>query len=265
MLQGKIDNIYPVGISAAFSLKDKTILVTGASSGIGKSSAIALSQAGAKIILVARSQEKLDQTLQQLSGEGHLCFSFDLTQLDDIVLWMKGIVEKTGELNGLLHCAGMHIAKPLQLLNTADLEKIWKVNVASAFMLAKGFRQRKVRATDANMVFMSSVVAEYGDAGISAYSASKGAIRALIKSLSIELALEGIRVNGIAPGIVKTEMTDVLFSKMIPEQIDLITKMHPLGLGFPEDIAYAVVYLMSKAARWLTGEIMHIDGGYHAR
>ena len=249
----------------AFSLKDKTILVTGASSGIGKSAAIALSQAGAKIILVSRSEEKLSETLEKLNGNGHFSAPFDLTQLDDIPAWMKGIAEKTGSINGLLHCAGMHIAKPLQLITSLDLEKIWKVNVASAFMLAKGFRQKKVKSDNASIIFMSSVVAEYGEPGISAYAASKGAIQSLVKSLAIELAPDRTRVNGIAPGVVKTAMTESLFAKMLPQQIENVTKMHPLGLGTSEDIAAAVVYLMSNAALWITGEIMHIDGGYHAR
>lgn len=248
-----------------FSLNNKTILVTGASSGIGKSSAVALSQAGAKLILVARQEEKLNQTVEQLAGSGHVCLPFDLTQTDEISSWMKKIVEKTGTLNGLLHCAGVHVAKPLQLITSIDLEKIWKINVASAFMLCKGFRQKKVRAADANIVLMSSVVADFGEAGISAYSASKGAVQSLVKSLSVELAPEAIRVNGIAPGIVKTGMTDILFSKMTSEQIESVSKMHPLGFGSAEDVAYAAVYLMSDAARWVTGSILKVDGGYHAR
>ncbi|MCX7124918.1 MAG: SDR family NAD(P)-dependent oxidoreductase [Gammaproteobacteria bacterium] len=248
-----------------FSLENKTILVTGASSGIGRSSAIALSQAGAKVILVARSEEKLAETFEKLSGEGHVCMPFDLTMLEEIPLWMKNMTDRMGALSGLLHCAGIQITKPLQFSNVIDIEKIWKINVASAFMLAKGFRQKKVRALDASIVLMSSVVAEYGSPGVSAYAASKGAIQALIKSLSMELLSEGIRVNGIAPGIVKTEMAEESFSKLTDAQVDALGKMYPLGFGLPEDVAYAVVYLMSRAARWVTGEIMHVDGGYHAR
>ena len=248
-----------------FSLKDKTILITGASSGIGRSAAIACSQAGAKIALVARSQENLNQTVEQLTGADHHCFSFDLTQLDEISAWMKDVVEKTGPLDGLLHCAGIHIAKPLQFLKSIDLEKIWQVNVASGFMLAKGFCQKNIKKDDVSIVFMSSVVAEYGESGISAYASSNGAIQSLVKSLSIELASKKIRINAVAPGIVKTGMTDSLFAKMLPEQIESIEKMHPLGLGSSEDVAYAIVYLLSDAARWVTGSILHVDGGYHAR
>lgn len=248
-----------------FSLENKRILVTGASSGIGKSASIALSQAGAKIILVARDAGKLSDTLSQLSGSGHVSVPYDLTQLENIPVWMKELAQEIGVLDGLLHCAGLHMAKPLKLLNTVDLESIWRVNVSSAVMLSKGFRQKNVRSLEANIVLMSSVVAEYGEVAIAAYASTKGAIHALIKSLAIELASEKIRVNGVAPGVVKTGMTDAMFAKMSPESIAAIDNMHPLGLGDPKDIAHAIVYLMSPAARWVTGEVIHVDGGYHAR
>ena len=189
---------------------------------------------------------------------------FDLNHFEEIPAWMKKITEAHGALNGLVHSAGLHSAKPLRFLDAASIEAVFKTNVESAMFLAKGFRQKNVCSSGASLVFLSSVVGLVGQVGVCAYSASKGALIALTKSLALELAPEKIRVNAVLPGVVHSEMTENLFSKMLPEQIERVRQMHPLGFGTPEDIAYAVSYLLSHASKWVTGSCLTVDGGYTA-
>ncbi len=246
------------------SLQGKTILVTGASDGIGRASAALFAQLGAKVILVARNEEKLKEVYRSLVGTSHVIAPFDLKNLEEIPVFLTRLAGEHGLLHGLLHAAGIHLVRPLKLITPQNLEDIFKVNVSAAIMLAKGFRQKTVSQRPASLVFISSVVALVGQAAISPYAMTKGAIMAAAKSLAIELAPEQIRVNSILPGVVMTAMTESLFAKMGEEQVMAIKKMHPLGFGEPIDVANMVAFLLSDAARWITGTDMMVDGGYTA-
>lgn len=245
-------------------LVNRSILVTGASSGIGRETAILLSQLGARVHLVGRNNEQLQKTHDMLVGTGHQQYAYDLAAIDDIPRWIKGITVEIGPLHGLVHSAGMQFTRPLRITTGAGMEDLMRVNVTSALTLAKGFRQKGVCASISSIVFVTSVMGIVGQPGQSAYSASKGALVALTKSLALELSREGIRVNCVAPGMVKTEMTDKMFQSMTPEQIAQVESMHPLGIGTPRDVANAVAFLLADSGGWITGSTLLVDGGYTA-
>jgi len=245
-------------------LTGKTILITGASSGIGRETSVLLSQLGARLILVARNPERLQQTAERLEGINHQIEPFDLTNIDDIPHWLRNVATKAGPINGLVHCAGIHSAMPLRVQKSTDVRQVMLINYEAAVSLLTGFRHRKVAAPDSSIVLLSSVMGLVGQPGISAYGASKGAIIALTKSASLELARESIRVNCIAPAFVQTEMAQELRDTVTVEQFKAIEQMHPLGIGTALDVAYAIAFLLADTARWITGSTFVVDGGYTA-
>ncbi len=245
-------------------LKERTILVTGASSGIGRETSLLLSQLGARLILVARSKERLKETHEHLEGSGHFIQPFDLTAIDDIPSWLKGITAEVGALDGLVHCAGIHMMLPIRLLHSQQTEEVMRINFSSAIGLAKAFRQKGVSNSGSSLVLLSSVMGLVGESGVVAYAASKGALIAMTKSLAMELAREKIRVNCVAPGYVKTEMVQTQQQLLTSEQFSAIEAMHPLGIGTPLDIAYSIAFLLADTGRWITGTTLIVDGGYTA-
>ena len=238
-------------------LHDKTILVTGASSGIGKAIVHLLAKLGAKCILVARNTTKLREVVQTIPGN-HVIAPYDLLALDGICTWMKELAKEHAPFHGLVHSAGVHSAKPLQLLTIHDLNHIMSINLYAAIMLSKGFRLKSVHHhTNSSIVFISSILASVGQAG-------KGALFSLTKSLAIELMRDKIRVNVISSGVVDTEMTASFLAKMGKAQADLYKTQHPLGFGKATDIASMAAFLLSENAAWITGANMVVDGGYTA-
>jgi len=241
------------------------ILVTGASSGIGRETAILLSQLGASLTISARDEVRLNQTRSEMSGDYHHIASFDVRELDAIPAWIKALAAAQGPFHGLVHSAGIHRAAPLRALNATALDELMRVNVHSAAMLAKGFRQKGCRNPDiGSIVLLASVAGLAGEPGISAYSASKAAVFGLTRCLAVELAPEGIRVNAVAPGFVRSEMGDRLKEMLTAEQFAAIERNHPLGLGTVRDVANGIAFLLSPASRWITGTTLVIDGGYTA-
>lgn len=245
-------------------LKDRTVLVTGASSGIGRETAILLSQLGAHLILVGRNSEQLDKTLSLLEGSAHQSYVFDLSVVDEIPRWMKEVTSASGPLHGLVHSAGVQFTRPLRIVSSEVIEELMRINVTAAILLANAFRQKGVSADSGSIVYLSSVMGLVGQSGQSAYSASKGALVSLTKSLALELARENIRVNCVAPAMVSTEMTEKMLGLLTPEQVLQIEAMHPLGLGHPRDVANAIAFLLADTGRWITGTTLVIDGGYTA-
>lgn len=246
-------------------LTNKRVLVTGASSGIGRVTALLVSQLGASVIASGRNEDALKLTMESLEGTDHVSHPFDLSNVDQIPDWLQSLARSHGRIDSLVHMAGIHGARPLKVSDSSFVDQIMSVNVSTAIGLAKGLRHKKVRGKNSSIIFASSVAGLVGEAGISAYSASKGAIISLTRSLAIELARENVRVNCVSPSIVKTEMTAQFHASFTEEQLQEIENRHPLGLGEPEDVARLVAFLISDSARWITGTNVVIDGGYSAQ
>jgi NAD(P)-dependent dehydrogenase (short-subunit alcohol dehydrogenase family) len=242
------------------------VLVTGASSGIGAASALAAARHGASVALVARNDEKLRDLARTLPGSGHVVIRSDLSDLGGIA----GVVAQArdrlgGELDGLVHAAGVQETTPVRSLSAEALQQMLTTNVASAVMLAKEFRRRGVHGDPASIVLMSSVMGLVGQPGFSAYSASKAAIVGLTRSLALEFARDSIRVNCLCPGIVTTPMSDAIRDRIGEAAFANVVAAHPLGLGAPGDVADAALFLLSPASRWMTGSALTVDGGYTAQ
>lgn len=242
----------------------KTILLIGASSGIGRTTSILLSRLGARVILVARNRERLESAQKELTGNGHMIDVFDVNNYEGIPGWILKLSRLHGAFDGVFNCAGRYLVSPLRVLEEEQTEALWRVNVFSNLWLAKGFRQRGVNNAGGSLVLVSSAGGLVGQPVISAYSASKGAIISLTRSLAMELAREKIRVNCLAPGITKTNMAPESGPNLSNENLAAIEKEHPLGFGEPIDVAHAAVYLLSPAAKWITGTTLVVDGGYTA-
>lgn len=243
-----------------YSLEGKNILVTGASSGIGRATAIECSKMGAKVVITARSQSRLKETLDSLEGEGHQMILCDLTNDDEV----STLVEVTPVLDGLVCNAGINKLVPIRQLKEVDLTNIFAVNTFSPILLVQKLSKKKKLANDASLVFTSSISGIGAAAvGESMYIASKGAVSAFVKAAALEFAKKGIRVNAVCPGMVKTDMSDA-YELNEGENEDL--KNYPLGrYANPEDVAWGIVYLLSNAASWVTGTNMVIDGGLTAQ
>ena len=239
-----------------YSLDGKTILVTGASSGIGRATAIECSKMGAKVVITARSKERLKNTLDALEGEGHQMVLCDLTNEDEL----NALVEATPELDGIVCNAGINKLVPIRQLKEVDLASIFAINTFSPIMLVQKLTKKKKIENDASVVCTSSISGIGAAAvGESMYIASKGAISAFVKAAALEFAKKGIRVNAVCPGMVKTEMSDA-YDLNEGDNEDL--KNYPLGrYATPEDIAWGIIYLLSNASNWVTGTNMVIDGG----
>ncbi len=244
------------------SLEGKRILVTGASSGIGRKTSIILSKLGAQVVLVARNRKRLEETYTTLHGVGHSIYEYDLEKLNGIPKLLKGITFEQGLLSGLFHCAGIETTLALNAIKEETIQSVFRTSVYASVMLAKGFNHKDVRHKVSSLVFMSSVAGLTGIKGLTLYSASKAAVDGLIRVLAVELAAKNIRVNSVAAGLVKTEMYNALVERAPVEAIERKMKQNPLGFGDPEDVAMAVAFLLSDASKWITGTTMIIDGGF---
>ncbi|MDY9920637.1 MAG: SDR family oxidoreductase [Synergistota bacterium] len=253
--------------NSLFSLKGKKILITGASSGIGSSVAKLASEQGAMCIINGRNEERLNQTFKCLTGEGHIAIVSDLKEGNGTELVKKAVVQ-TGLLNGFVHCAGIEKTLPFRATQISDLREIMHINLEVFWVITQELLKSKNHEKEKlSVVGISSIAALFGAPGNTAYAASKGALISLIKSLAAEYASKQIRFNAVCPGYVETPMLDAVkkFYRTEEEFVSSIASKHPLGLGSPEDVANAAVYLLSDASRWVTGSAFNIDGGYGIR
>ena len=253
--------------NALFSLKGKKILITGASSGIGSSVAKLASEQGAVCIINGRNEERLHRTLKCLTGEGHIAIVSDLKEGNGTELVQKAVVQ-TGPLNGFVHCAGIEKTLPFRATQIPELREIMAINLETFWEITQELIKSKNHEKEKlSVVGISSVAALYGAPGKTAYAASKGALISLIKSLATEYAVKQIRFNAVCPGYVETPMLDAVKKLYRTEEefISSIASKHPLGLGNPEDVGGAVIYLLSDVARWVTGSVLNVDGGYGVR
>ena len=245
-----------------FSLKEKTIIITGASSGIGRQCAVDCSRMGAKVALVARNEERLKETMGCLEGDGHHCYSYDLSDTEGLEGLVSAIVTDMGKVSGFLHCAGVETTKPIQLLTTKDYEDVLRVNTLSALEIVRRLSSPKRFLAGGSIVFVSSITAIVARNGLSAYSASKGALVSAARVAASELSRRSIRVNCVSPGTVLTPMMENFLNGLSEADYKKRLSAFPLGIGQTSDISYACIYLLSDASRWITGQNFVIDGGY---
>jgi len=239
-----------------FSLSNKYILVTGASSGIGRAIAIVCSKMGASVIITGRNVTELEKTLSMLEGEGHRSMSADLNSEAD----MENFVTELPNLDGFVSNAGINRRRLCKYIKENDLDLIVKTNLTSPILLTKKLLKIKKINSGASLVFTSSIAAYHSSIGDGVYSATKGAIVSYSKVLALELATSQVRVNTIQPGMIRTPLLEN--SPLSAEDYEKDEKKYPLGrYGNPEEVAYAAVYLLSDATSWITGTSLVIDGG----
>ena len=241
----------------------KRVLVTGASSGMGKAIAIELSKHNTELILMGRNEERLDETGRSLISDNYQIIKFDLNDHSEILPRVKKFVEANGKIYGLCHSAGIDMTRPLGSYKPELFQSILDINLIAGIELSRCVGRRDILdEIGGSFLFISSIAGIVGVPGRVGYSASKGGISAAVRSMAIELARRNIRVNAISPGLVRTSMTDGTLAKLSEQQIQEIERAHPLGIGAPEDIARTAAFIMAPQSKWITGVDMIVDGGY---
>lgn len=240
-----------------YSLEGKTILVTGASSGIGRCTAIECSKMGARLVITGRNVARLEETFSQLHGNGHISIVADMTSYNDIVR----LVEQVPVLDGLSNNAGITKVVMVKHVQAADLNNILNTNTISPILLTQLLVKKSKLNKGASIVFTSSLSGNYCvHYGESMYAASKGAISGFAKGAALDLSRSRIRVNSVCPGIVKT---NIFNGVLTDEELEAKQQYFPLKrFGEPSDVAYAIIYFLSDASCWVTGAELKIDGGY---
>jgi NAD(P)-dependent dehydrogenase (short-subunit alcohol dehydrogenase family) len=242
-----------------FSLNNKTILITGASSGIGKATATLLAASGAKCIICGRDSDRLNSLLNTLKGDAHQVIVADIS----IEEGLKNIAESSPQIDGIVHSAGVIQLLPFRAISAKAFEKIMSVNLYAPFFLTQALLKKKKINNQAAITFISSISGNIiGSKGNLMYSASKSAVNGMMRVLALELADRKIRVNCISAGMVKTEMW--LNDNMVvsEEQLAKDEEKYPLGYGKPEDVANIAAFLASDGAKWITGSTIVADGGF---
>lgn len=240
------------------------IVVSGASSGIGRAIAVELVRSGARAVLLGRRADQLGETAR-LCGDALQTeiLPIDLSNVEGIGPAVAGLVPKLGRMYGLCHCAGIVQTLPLAATKPERLRAMLELNFVAGIELARALTRRDaLDEAGGSILWIASVYAHVGAPGQIGYCASKGAITAAMRSMALELAPRKVRVNCLSPGLVRTAMTDAAGSRMSEEQWARIAEMHPLGTGRPEDVARAAVFMLDPRNAWVTGADLVIDGGY---
>jgi len=244
-----------------FTLIGKTILITGASSGIGKATAIECSKMGARVIITGRNPDKLNSTFQNLENQdlNHEKITFDLADKDNLVDFVEKIAIK---IDGIVHSAGIVSTVLFPFINKDKISSIMDVNFFAPTLLTQLLLKKKKFNKEASVVFLSSIDGPITcHAGNSMYAASKGAISAVARGMAVDLAHKKIRVNCVLPGMTETPL--IYNDSISPEQLELDKDLYPLKrYGKPEEIAHAIIYFLSDASSWVTGCNFVIDGGF---
>lgn len=244
-----------------FSLEEKTVLVTGASSGIGRGIAVECSKMGAKVVINGRNKERLQKTFDQLEGEGHIQIVADLSKQEDI----ERLANEVPELNGFVNSAGIPKICPVKRIDRQTLEEIMNVNAFGPILLTSQLLRKKKLQKKSSIVLIASISGVcMANTGEGPYAATKAALAGYTKTAAFELAAQGTRVNTICPGLVPTEILTLSNEMFSEDQLkETMYGRYPLKrVGTPEDIANGAIYLLSDASSWVTGINLVIDGGY---
>jgi NAD(P)-dependent dehydrogenase (short-subunit alcohol dehydrogenase family) len=250
-----------------FSLQEKVIVISGAASGIARQCAISCSRTGAKLILLDKNEEGLRETMGMVERpDEHYWAAVDLLDYKKVSEIISGAVAKVGRINGLLNCAGISTTNLFKLTKPEELDQFFHVNVFTGYFLAQECtKMGNLSKNGGSIVFFSSVAGSFGEVGKSTYGMTKAALLNLAKHLACELAGKKVRVNSISPGAICTPINMNLPHMKDPEKRAALEAKHLLGLGETSDIANACIFLLSDAARWITGTNLYVDGGYSAR
>lgn len=239
-----------------FSLQGKTILVTGASSGIGRAIAEACAKMGATVVLNGRNAERLKSVCNELAGENHTIIMADLTDYATVSVAVEGMPR----LDGVVHCAGIGHRKIAKMLEADEIDQVMSVNFKAPVMLQTELLKQKKVNKAASIIFVSSMAADSGSIGNGVYSASKGALISYMNCLMLELAPRQIRVNAICPAMVWTDL--ILKDGLDENELKKDEQNYPLKrYGKPEDVANLAIYLLSDASSWMTGSSIKLTGG----
>ncbi|SFC06767.1 SDR family NAD(P)-dependent oxidoreductase [Massilia yuzhufengensis] len=239
-----------------------TWLVTGASSGIGRETAMLVAACGGRVIAAGRDAARIDEAVAALPGSGHLAVSFDLHDVDATADWLKALAVQHGPFSGVFHAAGVEAIRPVRLLRQQQVQDVMGASLFAALGIARAMAAKGAMLDGGALVFMSSVAGAAGQAGMAAYSAAKAGIDGMVRSLACEFAPRAIRVNAIAAGAVRTPMHERLARGATGAAMDAYEQQHLLGFGAAADVAHAAAFLLGPAGRWVTGTTMVVDGGY---
>jgi 3-oxoacyl-[acyl-carrier protein] reductase len=245
-----------------FSLKDKVAVVTGASQGIGRETSLALAEAGAKVVVAARNEEKLAALVSEIAAAGGEAFAvkMDVADADQVKAGFKQVIEKFGRLDILVNNAAVTRDGLAMRMKKEDWEAVLQTNLTGAHFCIQQALPTMMKARAGRIISISSVVAQSGNAGQANYVAAKAGLIGLTKAIAIEIASRNVTVNAVAPGFIETPMTDVLPDKVKEE---LKTRI-PLGrMGSARDVAAAIVFLASDEACYITGHVLNVNGGMH--
>lgn len=240
-----------------FSLSGKTVLVTGATAGLGRQTAITAAQMGARVIVTGRNEERLAATHTQLEGSAHLAIAANLVDEKE----REALVSQLPALDGLVHCAGVTLLHPFKFSDEKRYREVYAINVEAPLFLTQRLFKNKRLTNGGSIVFIASLGAFIGARGHSIYAGSKAAIVGIMRVLAHELAGNGIRVNCLSPGMVKTEVVDGFAQQVSAEVVAADEARYPLGYGTPEDVANTAVFYLAPASKWITGTNLIMDGG----
>lgn len=240
-------------------LSNKTIIVTGAGSGIGQETAKVLIAQGARVVMLDMNQEGLDETLAMMQGSGHLCKACDLTDFEALPALVKDIMEQCGSIDGLVHCAGISSRKPLNVLKADGFSKVMDVNLYSFVELVRLATKKKYFNDGGSIVVMSSISSIRGYKAKSEYCVSKAAVDAFVRCMALELADRKIRVNSVMPAEVLTPLA--LKARETNAAVGASDFNAPLGPSDPYEVANTIAFLLSDATKTITGTSILIDGG----
>ena len=245
-------------------LTDKKIIIAGASQGIGRDTAVMLSRLGAKLVLLARNEKGLQETLSMCGGEGHSYYLLDINNIDNIEHCVKEIISCNGAVDGLVYCSGITNDRPLNLFKPAVVEDVFRVNLVGFIEMVRCLTKKNRYNSGMRIVGISSTAGLKGTRAHLAYSASKAGMNGAMRCMAVELAAKGIAANTVAPGMIATDMYNKFLEESGGENsaanLGLLARQY-LGIGETKDVASAIAFLISPAAKFITGICLPVDGG----